>query len=209
MSSLPPELADSVVQLRVSLVEINGAEQTCMTNAVAGASQDKRLPEVQAMMARCRQTAAAAATAAIDTFRHECSEIGAQANSLTNAAIADAAAKSVLDFWIKSESYAAALASEEAALLPAPGPDKTTQAITNTYSDRASSINRYFEQFTTQPGRMFASATASPPTQTTGPGQGYSNSAYGAGEFQPTLEDHDTILGADPAPALPPGDRFQ
>jgi len=119
-----------------------------MTNAVAGASQDKRLPEVQAMMARCRQTAAAAATAAIDTFRHECSEIGAQA-TLTNAAIADAAAKSVLDFWIKSESYAAAFASEEAALLPAHGPDKTTQAIKNTYSDRASSINRYFEQLTT------------------------------------------------------------
>jgi hypothetical protein len=149
MSSLPPELADSVVELRASLVEINGAEQTCMTNAVAGASQDERLPEVQAIMARCRQTAAAAAATAIDTFLHECSEIGAQAKSLTNAAIAAAAAKSVLGFWIKPESSAAAFASEEAALLPAHGPDKTTQAIKNTDSDRASSIDRYFEQLTT------------------------------------------------------------
>lgn len=149
MSSLPSELVDPVEQLRAKLVEINGSEQTCMTNVVAGASQGKGLPEVQAVMARCRQASAAAAATAIDTFLHECSEIGTQANSLDKAAIVAATAKSVSDFWTKSESYAAAFASEAAALLPAQGPDKTTQAIKNICSDRASSINRYFEQLTT------------------------------------------------------------
>lgn len=149
MSSLPPELADPVEQLRANLMEINGSEQICMTNVVASASQGKSLPEIQAVMARCRQASAAAAATAIDTFRHECSEIGTQATSLAKAAIIAATATSVLDFWAKSESSAAAVASEAAALLPAQGPDETIQAIKNIYNDRASSINRYFEQLRT------------------------------------------------------------
>ena len=69
MSSLPPELAGPVEHLRAELVKINDSEQTCMINAVAGASQGGSFPEViQAIMARCRQ-ASAAATTAIDTFR--------------------------------------------------------------------------------------------------------------------------------------------
>jgi len=64
-------------------------------------------------------------------------------------AIVAATATSVLDFWIKSESSAAAFVSEAAVLLPAHGPDTTSQAITNACSDRASSINRYFEQLNT------------------------------------------------------------
>jgi hypothetical protein len=48
------------------------------------------------------------------------------------------------------ESVAAALAAEAAAQLPAQGPDKTIQTIKNIYSDRAWSINRYFEQLTTE-----------------------------------------------------------
>ena len=149
MSSLPPQLADPVEQLRAKLVEINNSEKTCMSNVEASASQGKRLPEVQAVMARCRQASAAAATTAIDTFLHECSEIGTRVNSLAKAAIVAATAKSVSDFWTKSESYAAAFASEAAALLSAQGPDETTQAIKNICRDRASSINRYFEQLTT------------------------------------------------------------
>ena len=149
MSAFPPELADPVEQLRATLVEINGSEQTCLANVVASASQGKRLPEVQAVMARCRQASAAAAATAIDTFLHECSKIGTHANSLAKEAIVAATAKSVSDFWAKSESFAAAFASEAAALLPDQGPDKTIQAIKNTCSDRASSINRYFEQLTT------------------------------------------------------------
>jgi hypothetical protein len=39
--------------------------------------------------------------------------------------------------------------SEAAAELSALGPDKTIQAINNIYSDRVSSISRYFEQLTT------------------------------------------------------------
>lgn len=149
MSSLPPELADSVEQLRAKLVEINGSEQACMTNVVASASQGKRVPEVQAVMARCRQASAAAAATAIDTFLHECSEIGTQANSLVKAAIVSTTAKNVSDFWVKSESSAAAFSSEAAALLPDQGPDKTIQSIKDICGDRASSINRYFEQLTT------------------------------------------------------------
>lgn len=149
MSALPPELADPVEQLRAKLVEINGSEQTCMTNAVASASQGKRLPEIQAIMTKCRQTSAAAAATAIDTFRHGCSEVGTQANSSAEAAILATTAKSVSDFWAKSESQAAALVSEAAAQLPAQGPDKTTQVIKNICSNRASSVNRYFEQLTT------------------------------------------------------------
>ena len=38
MSSFPPELADPVEQLRTRLVEINGSEQTCMTDALQGES---------------------------------------------------------------------------------------------------------------------------------------------------------------------------
>ncbi len=87
MSSFLNELAGPVEQLRATLVEINASELTCMTNAVASASQGKSLPEVQAVMARCRQTSATAAATAVDTFRHDCSEIGAQANSLAQAAI--------------------------------------------------------------------------------------------------------------------------
>ncbi len=149
MLSLPPELAGTVEQLRAKLAEINGSEQTCMTTAVASASHGKSLPEIQAIMARCRRTSAAAAATAIDTFRHECSEIGAQANSLTQAALVAATATSVSDFWTKSESAAAAFASEAAALLPARGPDKTIQVIKNICRDRASSINHHFEQLAT------------------------------------------------------------
>jgi hypothetical protein len=43
-------------------------------------------------------------------------------------------------------SAAAAVVSEAAAALPAHGPNKTTQAITNAYRDRVSAINLYFEQ---------------------------------------------------------------
>jgi hypothetical protein len=147
MSSLPPELTGPVEQLRATLVEINDSELTCMTTTVASAWHGKSLPEVQAVMTRCRKTSAAAATA-INTFRHECFKIGKLATSLTQAAIVAATAASVSDFWTKSESAAAAFASEAAALLPAHGPDKTTQVITNTCSDRASTITRYFEQLT-------------------------------------------------------------
>ena len=146
MSSLPTELAGPVERLRAKLAEINGFEQTCMTTAVASASQGTSLPEIQAIKARCRGTSAAAAATAIDTFRHECSEIGAQANSLAKAAIVAATATSVSDFWTKSESSAAAFASEAAALLPAHGPDKTIQTIKNACRDRTSSINHHFEQ---------------------------------------------------------------
>ena len=149
MSALPPELAGPVEQLRATLVEINGSEQTCLANVVASASQGKRLPEVQAVMARCRQASAAAAATAIDAFVHECSEIGRHANSLAKEAIVAATAKSVSDFWAKSESSAAAFASEAAALLPDQGPDKTIQAIKDICGDRASSINHYFDQLTT------------------------------------------------------------
>jgi hypothetical protein len=149
MSALPPELAAPVEQLRAKLVEINGSEQNCMTNVVASAPQGKSFPEVQAVMAKCRQASAAAAVTAIDTFRHKCSEIATQTNSLAKAAIISAIAKSIWDFWAKSESCAAAFASEVAARLPAQGPDKTTQAIKNICGNRASSINRYFEQLTT------------------------------------------------------------
>jgi predicted nucleic acid-binding protein len=149
MSTLPPELAEPVERLRAKLVEINGSEQTCMTNIVASASQGKGLPEVQAVMARCRQASAAAAATAISTFRDECSEIGTQANSLAKAAVVAATAKDVSDFWAKSESSAAAFASEAAVLLPAQGPDKTVQAIKDLCGDRTSSINCYFEQLTT------------------------------------------------------------
>jgi hypothetical protein len=146
MPSLPPELVDPVERLRAKLVEINGSEQTCMINVVASASQGKRLSEVQAVMARCRQASAAAAATAIDAFRHECSEIARQANSFANRAIVAATTGCVLGYWAKSESSAVAFASEAAALLPAQGLDKTIQAIQNIYRDRASSINRYFEQ---------------------------------------------------------------
>ncbi|MDX6295867.1 MAG: hypothetical protein QOH50_5011 [Kribbellaceae bacterium] len=149
MSSLPPELVDLVERLRATLVEINDSEQDCMANVVASASQAQHVPEIQAVMARCRQTSAAAAATAIDTFRDECSEIGAHSTSLTEVAIVSATAKSVAEFWMKLESSAAAFAAEAAALLPDHGPDKTTQSIRNTCSDRASSINRHFEQLAT------------------------------------------------------------
>ncbi len=149
MSSLLPELVDPLEQLRAKLVEINKSEQNCMIDIVTSASHGTSIPEVQAVMARCRQAAAAAATTAIDTFRCECSIIGTQTNSLTKAAIATATATSVSDFWTKSESYAAAFMAEVAALLPAHGPDKIAQSINNTCSDRTSSINRYIEQLTT------------------------------------------------------------
>jgi hypothetical protein len=100
-------------------------------------------------MARCRQTSAAAAASAINIFLDKCSHIGRPATSLGEAAILAATARSVSDFWAKSESNAAALASEAAAELSALGPDKTIQAINNIYSDRVSSISRYFEQLTT------------------------------------------------------------
>ncbi len=146
MSSLPPELTGPVEHVRATLMKINDSELTCMTTAVATASQTKSLPEVQAIMTRCRQSSAAAAATAINTFRHECFEIGKRATSLAQAAIVAATVTSVSGFWATSESAAAASVSEAAALLPAHGRDKTTQAITNTYSDRASTINRYFEQ---------------------------------------------------------------
>jgi predicted nucleic acid-binding protein len=149
MSSLPSDLIESVEQLRMKLVEINASEQNRVLDVLTSAARGTPIPEVQAVMARYRQAAATAATTAIDTFRSECSVIGAQANSLTTAAIATATAESVSDFWIKSESYAAASMAEAAALLPAHGPDKTTQAINNTCGDRASAINCYFQQLTT------------------------------------------------------------
>jgi hypothetical protein len=121
-----------------------------MINAVASASQRKSFPEVQAIIARCRQSSAVAAATAIGTFRAECSALGTQASSSAKTAILAAIATTVSDFWAKSESRAAALASETAAQLPAQGPDKTTQVINSIYSDRASSINRYFEQLTTE-----------------------------------------------------------
>ncbi|MCA1835611.1 MAG: hypothetical protein LC721_04465 [Actinobacteria bacterium] len=147
MAALPPELADPLEELRAKLVEINDSEQTSMTNVGASAPQGKSFPEVQAVMAKCRQ-ASAAATTAINAFRHQCAEITTQTNSLTTAAIISATAKNIWDFWAKSESSAAAFASEIAARLPAQGPDKTTQAINNICGNRASSINRYFEQLT-------------------------------------------------------------
>ncbi len=146
MSFLPPELAGPVERLRTKLVEINCSEQTCLTDTVASASQGKGFPEVQAVMARCRQASSAAAAAAIATFLRECSEIGTHANSLAKGAVVAATAKSVSDFWAKSESLAAAYASEAAALLPTQGSDKIALAINNTCTDRASSINRYLEQ---------------------------------------------------------------
>jgi hypothetical protein len=146
MSSLPPELTGPVEHLRATLIKINDSELTCMTTTVATASQTKSLPEVQAIMAKCRQASAAAAATAINTFRHECFEIGKRATSLAQAAIVAATATSVSGFWATSESTAAAVVSEAAAALPAHGPNKTTQAITNTYRDRASAINLYFEQ---------------------------------------------------------------
>ncbi len=150
MLSLPPELADPVEHLRRKLLEINGFEQTCMTTAVASASQTTSLPEVQAIMARCRQSSAAAATTTIDSFCNECSELATRATSSAKAALLAAPATSVSDFWVTSESVAAALAAEAAAQLPAQGPDKTIQAIKSIYSDRAWSINRYCEQLTTE-----------------------------------------------------------
>jgi len=108
-----------------------------------------RLPEVQAVMARCRQASAAAAATAIGAFRDECSEIGTQANLLAKEVIIAATAKDVSDFWAKSESSAAAFASEAAALLPDQGPDQTVQTIKDICGDQASSINRYFDQLTT------------------------------------------------------------
>ena len=149
MSSLPPELVDSVDRLRVKLVKITDSEQSDMTNVVASASHTERVPEIQAVLARCRQRSAAAAAAAIDTFRDECSEIGAHATSLTEMAIVAAAAKSVSEFWMKWESSAAAFVAEAAALLPDYGPEKITQEVRNTCNNRASSINHYFEQLAT------------------------------------------------------------
>ena len=148
MLSLPSELTDSIEQLRGKLVEINSAEQTCITNAVTRASQNTSFPEVQAIIARCRQSSAAAAATAIDTFRAECFALGTHAGSSAKSAILAATATSVSAFWATSESRAAALASEAAAQLPAQGPDVTMQVINNVYRDRASSINRYFEQLT-------------------------------------------------------------
>ena len=150
MLSLPPELAEPVEQLRAALVEINGSEQGCMTSAVASASQTTSLPEVQAIMARCRRSSAAAAATAIDTFRAACSELGTHASSSGRAALLAATATSVADFWVTSESVAAALASEAASQLPAHGPDTTTRVIKDIYTDRAWSINRYFEHLTTE-----------------------------------------------------------
>jgi predicted nucleic acid-binding protein len=138
-----------VENFHVTVQRVPRVEETCMANVVASASQGKRLPEVQAVMARCRQASAVAAATAIGAFRDECSEIGTQANSLVKAAIVAATVKDVSDFWDKSESSAAAFVSEAAALLPAQGPDKTIQTIKDICGDRASSINRYFEQLTT------------------------------------------------------------
>ena len=149
MLSLPPELAEPVEQLRAALVEINGSEQDCMISAVASASQTKSLPEVQAIMSRCRRSSAAAATA-IDTFRAACSELGTHASSSGRAALLAATATSVADFWVTSESVAAALASEAASQLPAHGPDTTTRVIKNIYTARTWSINSYFEHLTTE-----------------------------------------------------------
>ena len=101
-------------------------------------------------MARCRQSAAAAAATALDAFRKECSELRTRATSSAKPALLAAIATSVSDSGVKSEDVEAALAAEAASLLPAQGPDKTTQAIKNIYSDRAWSINRYFEQLTTE-----------------------------------------------------------
>jgi hypothetical protein len=95
-------------------------------------------------MARCRQASAAAAVTAIDAFLHECSEIGTRGHSLDKAAIVAATAKSVSAFWTNSESSASAFVSEAAAVLPSQGRDNTTQAIKSIYSERASSISRYF-----------------------------------------------------------------
>jgi hypothetical protein len=103
MSALPPELADPLKELRAKLVEINDSEQTCMTNVVASAPLGKSFPEVQAVMARCRQASAAAATA-INAFRRQCCEITTQTNSLTTAAIISATAKNIWDFWAKSKA---------------------------------------------------------------------------------------------------------
>ena len=66
----------------------------------------------------------AAAATAINSFLHECSDIQRQACSLADAAIVAATAESVSNFWVKSQSSAAALAAEAAAQLPAQGPDK-------------------------------------------------------------------------------------
>jgi hypothetical protein len=118
MSSLPPELAEPLEQLRAKLVEINTSEQACMIDIMTRASRGKSIPEAQAVMARCRQTSAAAATTAIDTFRSECSAICTQTNSLTKKTIATATATSVSDFWTKSESRAAAFVADSR---PAPG----------------------------------------------------------------------------------------
>jgi hypothetical protein len=63
-------------------------------------SQAQRVPEVQAVIARCRQSSAAAAAKAIDTFLDECSEIGAHATLLTKAAIVAATATSVAELWM-------------------------------------------------------------------------------------------------------------
>jgi hypothetical protein len=92
----------------------------------------------------------AAAATAINSFLHECSDIQRQACSLADAAIVAATAGSVSNFWVKSQSSAAALAAEAAAQLPAQGPDKTTQAIKNICSAQASSINRYLAPLTTR-----------------------------------------------------------
>jgi hypothetical protein len=100
-------------------------------------------------MARCRQASAAAAVTAIDAFLHECSEIGTRGHSLDKAAIVAATAKSVSAFWTNSESSASAFVSEAAAVLPSQGRDNTTQAIKSIYSERASSISRYFAQLIT------------------------------------------------------------
>jgi hypothetical protein len=124
MSALPPELADPLEELRAKLVEINDSEQTYMTNVVASAPRGKSLPEVQAVLARCRQ-ASAAATTAINAFRHQCSEITTQTNSLTTAAIISATAKNIWGFWAKSESSAAAFTSE----IARPTPDPRTTVI--------------------------------------------------------------------------------
>jgi hypothetical protein len=60
MSSLPPELVEPLEQLPAKLVEINTSEQACMIDIVTSASRGKSIPEAQAVMARCRQTSAAA-----------------------------------------------------------------------------------------------------------------------------------------------------
>jgi predicted nucleic acid-binding protein len=75
-------LVDPVEQLGAKLVEINTSEQNCMIDIVTSAARGTSLPEVQAVMARCRQASAAAATTAIDTFRSECSAICTQTHQL-------------------------------------------------------------------------------------------------------------------------------